>query len=575
MNQLFVQVPANANMNLVSQKITNVVHDHARADDNVHNIQAFLDPMSKWHLFEEFKNGKNIGGQIRFVWLFGTIGFFVLLLACINFMNLSTARSERRAKEVGIRKAIGSVRNQLISQFFSESLLVVFLAFFVAIILVALAMPWFNEIANKQLTILWANWTFWASCIVFILITGIVAGSYPALYLSSFHAIQVLKGTFRAGRFASLPRKVLVVCQFTVSVSLIIGTIVVYQQIQHTKNRPVGYDRDGLVYINMKSSDINEHFTTVRNELLQSGAVVEIAESNSPMVKYSANHSDLHWKGKDPDFYYHFAIEWVGPEYGKTVGWQFNYGRDFSRDIKSDLEGIVINESAAKYMGLEKPVGEVVEWQDRNYTILGVVKDMVVESPYHSTRAAIYMPLAWYGSAVLLKLNAEVSKADALNKIQRVWKQHVPGMPFEYNFADEQYAKKFSNEVRIGKLASVFAVLAIFISCLGLFGLASFVTEQRTKEIGIRKIVGASLYNVWGMLTKDFVVLVLISFFISIPIAYYYLNHWLQQYEYRTEIAWWIFAVTGIGSLIITLITVSFQAIKAAMMNPVNSLRSE
>jgi putative ABC transport system permease protein len=541
----------------------------------VHNIQAFLHPMSKWHLFEEFKNGKNVSGQIRFVWLFGTIGFFVLLLACINFMNLSTARSERRAKEVGIRKAIGSVRNQLISQFFSESLLVVFLAFFAAIVIVALSMPLFNEIANKQLTILWANWIFWASCLAFILITGIVAGSYPALYLSSFHAVKVLKGTFRAGRFASLPRKVLVVCQFTVSVSLIIGTIIVYQQIQHTKNRPVGYDRDGLVYINMKTSDVHDHFTTVRNELLQSGAVLEMAESNSPMVKYSANHSDLHWKGKDPDFYYHFAIEWVGPEYGKTVGWQFNSGRDFSRDIKSDLEGIVINESAAKYMGLENPVGEVVKWQDRNYAILGVVKDMVVESPYQSTRAAIYMPLAWYGSAMLFKINPDVSEADALNKIQKVWKHYVPGMPFEYNFADEQYAKKFSNEVRIGKLASIFAALAIFISCLGLFGLASFVTEQRTKEIGIRKIVGASLYNVWSMLTKDFVVLIVISFFISIPIAYYYLNHWLQQYEYRTEISWWIFAVTGIGSLIITLMTVSFQSIKAAMMNPVNSLRSE
>ena len=575
MNQIFVQVPTSANMDVVSQKIKNVIHKHARADDNVHNIKAFLHPMSRWHLYEEFTNGENSGGQIRFVWLFGTIGFFVLLLACINFMNLSTARSERRAKEVGIRKAIGSVRNQLVYQFFSESLLVVFLSFLMSLLLVAVVLPWFNEVANKQLDILWTNKVFWFSCIAFILITGVIAGSYPALYLSSFQPVKVLKGTFRAGRFASLPRKVLVVCQFTVSVSLIIGTIVVYQQIQHTKNRSVGYDREGLIYMNMKTPDIHEHFTTVRNQLLQSGAVIEMAESNSPVVKYSANHSDLNWKGKDPDFYYHFAMEWVGPEYGKTVGWQFDLGRDFSRDIKSDLNGIVINESAARYMNLEDAVGELVEWQDRKFTILGVVKDMVVESPYQSTRPAIYMPLAWYGSAVLLKVNPEVNRADAISMIQKVWRHHVPGMPFEYNFADEQYASKFSNEVRIGKLASVFAVLAIFISCLGLFGLASFVTEQRTKEIGIRKIVGASLYNVWGMLTMDFVVLVLISFFISIPIAFYNLDHWLQQYEYRTEISWWIFAATGIGSLVITLMTVSFQAIKAAMMNPVKSLRSE
>ncbi len=575
MNQVFVQLSSTARMEVVSQKIKNVIHEHAVPDDNVHNIEAFLHPMSRWHLHDEFKNGENSGGQIRFVWLFGAIGFFVLILACINFMNLSTARSERRAKEVGIRKAIGSVRNQLVNQFFSESLLVVFLSFLVSLLLVAIALPVFNEIANKQLDIPWANEMFWLSCIAFIVFTGIIAGSYPALYLSSFQPVKVLKGTFRAGRFASLPRRVLVVCQFTVSVSLIIGTIVVYQQIQHTKNRPVGYAREGLVYIDMKTSDVHEHFTKIRNQLLQSGAVLEMAESNSSVVKYSSNHSDLDWRGKDPDFYYHFAIEWVGPEYGRTVGWQFIHGRDFSRDIKSDLEGIVINESAAKYMGLEDPVGEVVNWQDQNYTILGVVKDMVVESPYQSTRAAIYLPLAWYGSAVLLKINPEVSTSDALKTIEKVWGQHAPSMPFEYNFADEQYAKKFSNEVRIGKLASIFAALAIFISCLGLFALASFVTEQRTKEIGIRKIVGASLYNVWGMLTRDFVVLVVISFVVAIPIAYYYLDHWLRQYEYRTEISWWIFAATGFGSMIITLMTVSYQAIKAAMVNPVKSLRSE
>jgi putative ABC transport system permease protein len=574
-SQIFVQVPTNAEMAEVSAKIKKVIHNHAQADGNVHNIETFLHPMSKWHLFEEFKNGENTGGQIRFVWLFGTIGFFVLLLACINFMNLSTARSERRAKEVGIRKAIGSVRNQLVHQFFSESLLVVFLSFFMAMLMVVIALPWFNEIANKQLAMFWTNWTFWFSCIGFIVTTGIIAGSYPALYLSSFQPVQVLKGTFRAGRFASLPRKLLVVCQFTVSVTLIIGTLVVYKQIQHTRNRPVGYTREGLVYVNMKTAEIHEHFTTVRNQLLQSGAVLEVAEANSPVVKYSSNHSDVEWQGKDPDFYYHFAIEWVGPEYGKTVGWQFKSGRDFSREIESDMEGIVMNESAAKYMGIEDPVGEIVKWQGRNFTVLGIVKDMVVESPYQSTRPAIYMPLTWYGSAVLLKINPETSTEEALKKVQTVWRQHVPGMPFEYSFADQQYANKFNNEVRIGKLASVFAVLAIFISCLGLFGLASFVTEQRTKEIGIRKIVGASLYNVWSMLTKDFVTLVVISFVIAIPISYYYLNHWLQQYEFRTEISPWIFAVTGFGSLILTLLTVSFHAIKAAMMSPVKSLRSE
>jgi putative ABC transport system permease protein len=574
-NQIFVQVPPQADLQAVSLKIKRIMQGHVTVDDNVRDLQAFLHPMNKWHLYEEFKNGKNSGGQIRLVWLFGIIGFFVLLLACINFMNLSTARSEHRAKEVGIRKSIGSVRHQLVQQFFSESFLVVFLAFLFALLIVALSIPGFNDIANKQLTIPWTGTEFWFYSIAFILLTGMIAGSYPAIYLSSFQPVKVLKGTFRTGRLASLPRKVLVICQFTVSVTLIIGTVVVYEQIQYSRNRPVGYTRDGLIYFNMKTTEIHDHFEAVRNELIQSGAIFDMAESNSPVVKYSSNHSDVHWKGKDPDFYYHFAIEWVGPEYGKTVGWQFVDGRDFSREIISDQGGVVINEAAAKTMSLENSVGETVKWQNQNFTVLGIIKDMVVESPYQATRPAIYMPLGWYGSAVLLKINPERSVSDALKKIYSVWNKYVPGMPFEYNFADEQYAKKFNNEVRIGKLATVFAVLAIVISCLGLFGLASFVTEQRTKEIGIRKIVGASLYNVWSMLTKDFVALVVISLLIAIPIAYYNLNEWLQQYEYHTEISWWIFVATGLGSLIITLLTVSFHAIKAAMMNPVKSLRSQ
>ena len=531
--------------------------------------------MSKWNLYGEFKNGKNVGGQIRFVWLFGTIGVFVLLLACINFMNLSTARSERRAKEVGIRKAIGSFRRQLMSQFFSESLLVVMLAFILSIGIVWLALPWFNEVANKQISMPWTNQFFWISCIAFVVLTGAIAGSYPALYLSSFQPVKVLKGTFRAGRFASVPRKVLVVMQFTVSVTLIIGTIIVYQQIQYAKDRPVGYNREGLIYLNMKTNEVHDHFDVVRNELIASGAVLEIAESNISVVSIGSNNGGVEWKGKKPGYLDNFNMDWVSPEYGKTVGWQFIAGRDFSRAIASDKNGIVINESAVKYMGLDDPVGEIVRWQNQDFAILGVVTDMVVGSPYQANRQRIYFALGWPGNVVSIRINPERSTHEALATIQSIFKQHVPGMPFDYYFADEQYAKKFSNEVRIGKLASVFAALAIFISCLGLFGLASFVAEQRTKEIGIRKIVGASVYNLWGMLSKDFVVLVLISCVIAIPCSYYFLNDWLQQYEYRTEISWWIFGVTVIGALLITLMTVSFQAIKAAMMNPVKSLRSE
>jgi len=573
--QILVQLAPHMKLDNVSRKVQSTIYDHIAEGDKVFKHEVFLHPMSRWNLYGEFKQGQSVSGQIRFVWLFGTIGIFVLLLACINFMNLSTARSERRAKEVGLRKAIGSVRGQLMSQFFSESFLVVVLAFVLSIGIVLLALPWFNEIANKQIHMPWANLVFWISCMTFVVLTGAIAGSYPALYLSSFQAVKVLKGTFRAGRFASVPRKVLVVVQFTVSVTLIIGTIIVYQQIQFAKDRPVGYSREGLIYLNMKTNEVHDHFDVVRNELIASGAVLEISESNISVVSTGSNGGGVEWQGKKAGYLDNFNMDWISPEYGKTVGWRVIAGRDFSRTIAGDKQGIVINESAAKYMGLKDPVGEIVRWQNQDFTILGVVTDMVVGSPYQANRQRIYFALGWPGNVVSIRINPERSTHAALATVQTIFKQHVPGMPFDYYFADDEYAKKFNNEVRIGKLASVFATLAIFISCLGLYGLASFVAEQRTKEIGIRKIVGASIYNLWGMLSKDFVVLVLISCVVAIPLSYYYLNEWLKQYEYHTEISWWVFGSTVIGALLITLMTVSFQAIKAAMMNPVKSLRSE
>jgi putative ABC transport system permease protein len=576
MVQVLVQLPQQGQVEKVSEKIKSVIHDHEKEENKIYNKQAFLFPMSKWHLYEEFKNGKNIGGQIQFVWLFGIIGVFVLLLACINFMNLSTARSEKRAKEVGIRKSIGSLRGQLINQFFSESILITVLAFVLSIAAVVLVLPWFNDLSNKQLELPFRNHLFWISCIAFTLFTGIIAGSYPALYLSSFQAVKVLKGTYRAGRFASVPRQVLVVLQFTVSVTLIIGTIVVYQQIHYTKNRPVGYDRSQLVYLNSTTPDIHNHFESIRNKLIASGAIVEMTESSGATTQdYNANFGGFEWKGKDPEMRDAFGVSWVAPEYGKTVGWQILQGRDFSRDIKTDEAGMIINESAAKYMNLENPIGEIVMLEGHPLKILGVVKDMIVGSPYQPTRKAIYMALRWPGSIVTLKLNPSRATQEALTEVESVFKEFAPALPFDYVFADEQYAKKFIDEVRVGKLAFVFAALAILISCLGLFGLASFVAEQRTKEIGIRKVVGASVFSLWKMLSRDFVILIVIACIIAIPVAYYFMNNWLQHYQYRTDISWWVFAITAVGSLVVTLITVSYQAINAALMNPVKSLRSE
>ena len=571
----YVEVNENADINKISARIKDIKLDKVNKSELTQHPQVFLNPMSNWHLFGEFKNGVIAGGRIQYVWLFGIIGLFVLLLACINFMNLSTARSEKRAKEVGIRKSIGSLRSQLIAQFFSESLLIAFFAFILSLLLVQLTLPFFNDVAGKKLAVPWGNPVFWALCIVFSFITGLIAGSYPALYLSSFEPVKILKGTFRAGRLASIPRKVLVVVQFSVSVILIIGTIIVFRQIQFAKNRPIGYSRDGLVIMEMRTGDIHQHFDAVRNELLQTNAVASIAESGSPVTAVWSTNAGFDWKGKDPNQAVDFPNIDVSYDYGKTVGFQFKEGRDFSRDFSSDSAAFIINETAAKFMGLKDPVNETIKWDGQPFTVIGVIKDMIIESPYTAVRPMLYHLTKDIGNIVTVKLNPKASASSSLAKIESVFKKYNPSQPFEYQFIDEQYARKFENEQRIGKLASFFAVLAIFISCLGLFGMASFVAEQRTKEIGIRKVLGASVFNLWKLLSTEFVLMVLLSCSIAIPVAYYFLSKWLMNYEYHTAISWWVFGVSVAGALMITLLTVSFQAIRAAVANPVKSLRTE
>lgn len=573
--QTYAQLADNADMAQVSAKIKNVKFNKIRPEERPFKPVVFLHPMSQWHLNSEFKNGINTGGRIEFVWLFGIVGTFVLLLACINFMNLSTARSEKRAKEVGIRKAVGSVRGQLINQFFSESLLVVAVAFVLSLLLVQLILPAFNEVSDKKMTILWANPLFWLLGIGFTLLTGLIAGSYPALYLSSFQPIKVLKGTFQVGRFATVPRKVLVVTQFTVSVTLIIGTIVIFRQIQYAKSRPIGYSRDGLLTVPINTPDLAGHYDVLRNDILKTGAVTEMSESSSPITSVWAINNGYDWRGKDPSIQGNFAAVSVTHDFGKTIGWEFKEGRDFSREFATDSSGIILNETAVKFMGLKKPIGEIVKINEKAFYVIGVVKDLVMQSPYSPVFRTSFV-LDYNDVAVInLKINPATSSREALAKLKVVFKKHNPSAPFEYKFVDDEYARKFSDEERVGKLATFFAILAIFISCLGLFGLASFIAEQRTKEIGIRKVLGASVTNLWGLLSKDFVLLVIISCLISAPIAYYFLSNWLQKYEYRTEISWWIFAVSATGALVVTLLTVSFQAIKAALINPVKSLKSE
>ncbi|GAB4046626.1 ABC transporter permease [Spirosoma litoris] len=574
--QTFVQIADNANMETVSLAIKDAKLNRVRHNDDARfKPELFLLPMPKWHLYSEFKNGVNVGGQIQSVRLFSIIGLFVLLLACINFMNLSTARSEKRAKEVGVRKAIGSVRKQIMLQFFSESFLIVSISLIVSLLLVALILPAFNAVADRQIGIPWTRPLFWLSVLGFSLFTSLIAGSYPAVYLSSFQPIKVLKGTFRVGRFAALPRKVLVVVQFTVSITLIIGTLIVFQQIEFAKNRPVGYSRSSLVSIPIKTDALITHFATFRDELINTGVVEEVAATDSPITDTYVTNGGFNWKGKAPNRADEFVTLRITHEFGKMVDWQLKEGRDFSKEFATDSAGFILNEAAVAYMGLKKPIGEIIQWGGAPFKVIGVVKNLVTQSPYEPVKQTIFFINYKRINQITFKINPTKSAPEALAKVEAIYKKYDPDNTFDFKFADQEYAKKFGEEERIGKLASFFAALAIFISCLGLFGLASFVMEQRTKEIGIRKVMGASATSLWQLLSKDFVVLVIISLLIAVPATWYFMQDWVHRYTYHAEISWWIFAVSGAGALLLTLLTVSYQSIKAALMNPVRSLRSE
>ncbi len=572
--QIFVQLSGRADMAAVSAKIRQLKSDNVDADGKKSRPDIFLYPMNRWHLYAEFKNGVNTGGDIKYVWLFGITGIFILILACINFMNLSTARSEKRAKEVGIRKAMGSMRGQLIVQFLGESLLMAILAFGLSLFLTQLLIPFFNDLAGKQMSILWTEPVFWILGLGFAVLCGLFAGSYPAFYLSSFKPVKVLKGAIQAGKWAGVPRKALVVVQFTFSITMIIGTVIVFRQVQFAKSRPIGYSRAGLVIIRPYAAEVHDHFQAFKNDLLETGLISEAAESGNQITKGSRTVGGLNWQGKDPNMKDEFAMFAITPAYGKTVGWQFSEGKDYSNDGPSVLNNIVLNETAVKYMGLKNPLGQIIRWDDKPYTVTGVAKDMIVESPYEPIKPTIFY-ITTYAGPINIRINAKAGAAKATSAIATIYKKYAPGELFDYQFADEEYAKKFSSEERIGKLASSFALLAIFISCLGLFGMASFMAEQRTKEIGVRKVLGATVFNLWQLLSKDFVVLVFIALLVATPVSYYFMHQWLQGYQYRTDISWWIFAVTALAAMVITLATVSYQSIKAALASPIKSLKIE
>ncbi|MBS1526842.1 MAG: ABC transporter permease [Bacteroidetes bacterium] len=572
--EMYVELQNGITYEQIAPKIKDLLikyqPDYKRAKGEV-----IFQPVKDQHLYSDYKNGKAVGGLIDYVRMFSLIGALVLLIACINFMNLSTARSEKRAREVGVRKAIGSQRRDLIFQFLTESLMITFAAFLFSILLVQLVLGPFNALTGSTISIPYGSLIFWGIMIGYVALTGLLAGSRPAFYLSSFNPVKVLKGTIQVGKAASLPRRILVVVQFSCSVSLIISTVIIYQQIQYVKDRPVGYNRDRLASTFM-SDDLMHGYDALKNELLASRMVESVTKASSPLTNIFWHTGIDKWPGQNAgEQGINIAGITVTDNYFKTVGMKLIEGRDFSPDWASDTTSVIINEAAAKRMGLKEPVNQLIDYAGmKKQRIIGVVQDALMESPYTPAEPTVFN----HGrgpNIMIYRLAAGVDPHAAMEKIGKIFDKYNPAYPFDYVFVDDAYNQKFNFETLIGKLAGIFAALAIFISCLGLFGLAAYVAEQRTKEIGIRKVLGASIANVWMLLSKDFLVLVLISCVIASPVALYFLEPWLKKYDYHINIGPGVFLFSAIAAIIITVLTVSFQAIKAALANPVSSLRSE
>ncbi|HRP54860.1 ABC transporter permease [Agriterribacter sp.] len=569
-----VELKKGASMGDFSKKIGQL---NTLRDPRMKNQTLFLHPMFKWHLYNDYKDWVNTGGKIEYIRLFGLVGIFILLIACINFMNLATARSEKRAKEVGIRKALGSSRRQLIIQFFSESILTSVFAFLLALGLIQLLLPYLKNIGFENIHFDLSNLALPSAVLLVAIAVGFFSGVYPALYLSSFVPVSVLKGIFKQGNRAIGFRKILVVMQFSISIGLIIGTIIVVRQINHAKDRPIGYDPNNLINI-AASNDLAVNFQPLKNDLLNSGYIASVAKASQPMTSRYNSWSDFSWDGKDPDA--DIAIDAIMTEWDfeKTVKLKFIEGRPFSRAYKTDSNAVILNEAALKTIGYQNPIGKTIQLGDRTLIIVGIVENIVLLDPF---KAASPLAIIFNGNStsnvntIFLRLKATADLKKALAAVKPVFEKYNPSMPFEYSFTDEEFAKKFTTENQVAKLSGVFSVLAIFISCLGLFGLATFMAERRAREIGIRKVLGASVMNLWILLSNEFTILVSIACLIACPLSYWIMHSWLEDYDYRIHIGWQVFVLAASLALIIALVTVSFQAVKAAVANPVKSLRSE
>ncbi|WP_257666729.1 ABC transporter permease [Parapedobacter tibetensis] len=569
-----------ASQQAFDQKVRTITIDHTKDTKNASTTEVFTQPLSRYYLYGKSEDGKLVAGNITTVRLFMVLAAFILLIACINFMNLSTARSERRAKEVGIRKVVGVSKSLLITQFLVESVLLSAFSFLVALLIVQVSLSGFNQLVGKELFVPYGNLSFWLFALGFILITGVVAGSYPAFYLSSFNPVAVLKGTFKKQNALVAPRKILVTIQFTFAIILIIATIIVYHQIQYGLNRDSGYNRNNLVYL-FYQGDMDKHYASVRHELLDNGSATSVSLSANPITQRWSDSWGFHWEGSTKaDEKIDFVRLGTDADFTKTFGIELVEGRDIDvYKYPTDSMALLLNEAAVKAMRLKNPIGTRIKWigATEYFHVVGVIKDFILESPFEQTINPMMVngPAGYSPNILHVKLNPAHTTAENLARMEKIFKTYNPQYPFEYVFADENYAQKFKSAERSGKLAGLFALLTILISCLGLFGLAAYMAESRTKEIGVRKVLGASVWSVTHLLSKDFLKLVMLSFLIASPIAWYAMDKWLGTYTYRIDIEWSVFVLTGVLAAVIALLTVSWQAIKAAVANPVDSLRDE
>ncbi len=568
--QVFVELNDPGNKSNVENSIRDLLFRKGEKDMK---REFFLHPMLRWRLHSNFENGQESGGMVDYVQMFTIIAAFVLVIACINFMNLATARSERRAREVGIRKSVGSRRHELILQFMGESVFLAVVAFAIAILTAQLLLPFYNQLVDKQLFIDYTSARFWMFAGALILFTGVVSGSYPALYLSSFQPVKVLKGKIQVGKSATLPRKILVTLQFGFSILLIIGTIVIYWQINFVKARDLGYQQENLITVEY-TSEVGKNYRPIKQELLNSGVVSAVCKSNSPITEIWSNNF-LGWPGKPEEQKVIFTTISTEYDYTKTMGIKILQGRDFSEDHKSDTAAIIVNKAALEVMGLKDPIGQQLDLWGGKRELIGIVDNVLMGSPYQPVKPMFMVLIPEWASAVTIRLDKTNDLQASVRKVEDIFKKYNPAYPFEYKFADVEFAKKFTTINMISRLASLFASLAIFITGLGLFGLAAFMAEQRTKEIGIRKVMGASVLSLVSLMSKDFSRLVLVAFLISSPVAWWLLTTFLERYPVRITIPWWVFPVTGMVALAFASAIVSTQALRAARANPANSLRNE